>query len=214
MAAQIEPYTDWWTEQNGEALARDGPLWIAIGDSTCVGIGASEPALGWVGRIAERLREVDPSWRVVNLGMSGARLEDAFEQQIPVLDALTADGQAPSLVTSCVGTNDVLWSRADAVALRESLRSLTERLPPKSVVASLAGGSSRVVLANRALRQSTKARGQILVDPWREPGPGVRERIAADRFHPNDVGHELMADAFARAIAEVTSLPGRPPPDR
>ena len=37
------------------ALAADGPLWVAVGDSMSQGIGASAPDRGWVGQLAEHL---------------------------------------------------------------------------------------------------------------------------------------------------------------
>lgn len=200
---QVEPYTTWWSEQNQTALAGDGPLWISIGDSTCLGIGASEPAGGWVGRLVDRLREVDPAWRVINLAMSGARLDDAMSEHLPVVDDLIAAGHRPAITTACVGTNDVLWGRVDVTELRRQVEQLASRLPRPAAIATIAGSSSRVALTNRAIKQAATDHTLGLVDPWREPGPGVFDRVADDRFHPNDLGHELMADAFQRAIAPL-----------
>lgn len=200
VAAQIETYTQWWTDQNDEAIEADGPLWIAIGDSTVLGIGASAADRGWVGRVAEQLRLADASWRVVNLAMSGARIDDVISNQLPVIETLRAAGHEPAIVTCCVGTNDVLWSRANASLLRTEVGELAAALPPRTLVATIAGSSQRVVLANRALKQAALDRDLVVVDPWREPGAGVRERLAEDRFHPNDVGHELMANAYLRVF--------------
>ncbi|MDH3293498.1 MAG: hypothetical protein OER95_04150, partial [Acidimicrobiia bacterium] len=52
---QIEPYTLWWDRQNQLALAGDGSLLVAIGDSTAVGIGASHPGNGYIGRLTAGL---------------------------------------------------------------------------------------------------------------------------------------------------------------
>lgn len=203
---QVEPYTNWWSEQNQDALAADGPLWISLGDSTCLGIGASEPHLGWVGRALETLRERNETWRVINLAMSGATIADTIEQHVPVVEQLLAAGHRPSLVTTCVGTNDVMWGRADVTELRAQVDEMVHRLPRPTVMATIAGGSQRVALTNRALKQAAHDHGIVIVDPWREPGPGgVFDRVAEDRFHPNDYGHELMAAAFGRAIDEALS---------
>ena len=204
---QIEPYTNWWSDQNQEALAADGPLWVSIGDSTCLGIGASAPDVGWVGRIRDNLRESDPAWRVINLAMSGARLSDALRDHLPIVEDLVSDGQHPHLTTACVGTNDVIWGRVQVTDLRSQVEELARRVPRPAVVATIAGSSSRVALTNRALKQAATGNELELVDPWREPGPGVFERVADDRFHPNDIGHQLMADAFLRSINRV--LPAR-----
>jgi lysophospholipase L1-like esterase len=201
--AQIGPYTEWWSEQNQEALVADGPLWICLGDSTVLGIGASAPDHGWVGQMRDALGERNGTrWRIVNLAMSGARLSDVIETQLPILEDLTAAGHRPDLVTCSVGTNDVLWSRSSAVALRAEIDELTRRLPQGALVATLAGGSQRVVLANRAMKQAVRDRGLVLVQPWRADGPGLRERVADDRFHPSDLGHELIARQFLGALDE------------
>jgi lysophospholipase L1-like esterase len=46
--------------------------------------------------------------------------------------------------------------------------------------------------------------GHLGPDAW-------RGRLAADRFHPNDAGYALIADAFApvvtAALAELETLP-------
>lgn len=206
VSKQIEPYTEWWSDQNQQALISDGPLWISVGDSTCIGIGASDPTLGWVGRTIQRLRSDDPSWRVINLAMSGAKISDALSMHLPVVDQLIAAGHRPQLTTACVGTNDVLWSRLHVTDLRGQAVALAGRLPRPAVIATIAGSSSRVALTNRALKQAATESGVQLVDPWRVPGPPVLDRVADDRFHPNDVGHELMSDAFLASMAEVLGI--------
>lgn len=201
---QVEPYTNWWSEQNQVALAADGPLWVCIGDSTCLGIGASEPGNGWVGRTLAALQASDPQWRVINLAMSGARITDSLEMHAPIVADLVAAGHQPALSTSCVGTNDVMWGRTDVTELRDQVENLADLLPRPAVMSTIAGSSSRVALTNRALKQAATDRALTLVDPWREPGPGgVLDRVAEDRFHPNDLGHQLMSDAFLRSIRSV-----------
>ena len=198
---QIDPYTAWWDQQNQEAVASSGPLLVAIGDSTAIGIGASTPSLSYVGRLSAQLSERDEtSWRMINLALSGARLEDGLERQLPILEDLVASGPTPSLVTCCIGTNDLVWGK-DTTRLRDRLRQLVDRLPDGVVMGTLAGGSARARLANRALRNAVAEReAATLVVPWGEPGPEGRERLAEDRFHPNDIGYELMTQPFARAL--------------
>lgn len=204
VSQQIEPYTEWWSEQNQEALAATGPLWVSIGDSTCLGIGASGPDQGWVGTTLDVLKQGDPRWRVINLAMSGARISDSLEMHAPIVQSLVAAGHKPALTTTCVGTNDVLWGRTNVTELRDQVEDLADRLPRPAVMATIAGSSSRVALTNRALKQAATDRDLALVDPWREPGPGgVFDRVADDRFHPNDLGHQLMSDAFMRSIDAV-----------
>jgi lysophospholipase L1-like esterase len=200
---QIDPYTLWWDERNQAEARGEGPLLVAIGDSTALGIGASAPERSYIGVLHHRLQEHQQRrWRVVNLALSGARVQDALRRQIPVLDRVEAD-----LVLCCVGTNDLVWG-SDTTRLRDRLRAMAAALPDGAVVGSLAGASTRAQLANRALRNAARERGLALVDPWGEPGPSGRNRLASDRFHPNDLGYRLMADAFARQLGLPPSPSG------
>lgn len=52
---QVGPYADWWERANRNAVDGDRPLWVAIGDSMTLGIGASAPDRGMVGQLSERL---------------------------------------------------------------------------------------------------------------------------------------------------------------
>ncbi len=189
------PYTQWWDEQNQEAAVADGPLLVAIGDSTAIGIGADSPERSYVGLLQRDLSERDGEpWRVINLAISGARLDDALERQLPALASLS-----PDLVTCCIGSNDLVWGR-ETTGLRDRLRKVVAQLPPQSVVGSLGGSSARGQLANRALRNATSEREIPLVATWSEFGSHPGKRMAADRFHPNDLGYELMARPFGREL--------------
>ncbi len=195
MAAQIEPYTKWWDEQNQQAAAAAGPLLVGLGDSTAIGIGATDPQRSYVGLVHRRLRahQGEP-WRMINLALSGARVSDALDRQLPILAGLRAD-----IVVCCIGTNDLVWGK-ETTALRAQLRQLVLCLPGDTVIGTLAGGSARALMANRALRNAAKEQGLTTLDPWSEATPTGHERLARDRFHPNDLGYELMAVPFYRAL--------------
>jgi lysophospholipase L1-like esterase len=214
VTAQIVPYTRHWSDGNQAALAADGSLLAVIGDSTALGIGASAPERGYVGHLATALARRDQRpWRVVNLAQSGARSADGLERQLPVVEGLVGTDHEPTLVLCCIGTNDVVWT-ADTTSTRNRLRAIIGRLPEASVVGLVAGSSPRARLVNRAIRGATADDGHGLVDPWREPGPPPQERLAADRFHPNDVGYALMARPFARHLGapepELAADPAAP----
>lgn len=198
VTAQIEPYTRHWSDQNQEAVADDGPLLAVIGDSTALGIGATAPERSYVGLLVDALcHRDDRAWRVVNLAQSGARSADGLERQLPIVERLVEAGHEPLTVLCCIGTNDVVWS-AETTATRDRMRAIIGRLPEASTVGLVAGSSARARLINRAIRGAATDAGCGLVDPWREPGPPPQQRLAADRFHPNDLGYTLMARPFAR----------------
>ncbi len=201
VSAQIEPYTRYWSDRNQVAASdADGPLLVAIGDSTAIGIGASAPSRSYIGLLGDALGHRDGRrWRIINLAQSGARVTDGLERQLPALAKLGEHGIEPDVVVCCLGSNDVVWS-ADTVGVRRRLQRLIADLPAASTVGLAAGVSPRARLVNRAVRQATIEAGHLLVDPWREPGPGPMERLAEDRFHPNDLGYVLMARPFARSL--------------
>ncbi|MFV0523068.1 MAG: SGNH/GDSL hydrolase family protein [Acidimicrobiales bacterium] len=193
---QIEPYTLWWNQANEAAAGGEGPLLVAVGDSTAVGIGASAPGRGYVGLLVDLLREHrDPRWRVINLGQSGARADDAVGRQLPAAHRL-----GPDLVVCCIGTNDLVWTMSTA-GLQRRLRALVDGLPISSIVGLPAGASPRARAARRAVVAAGAERGLAVVDPWSEPAPAGGVRLAVDRFHPSDLGYQLMAVPFARQLA-------------
>ncbi len=203
---QVGPYTRWWNERNTVALAEDGPLAVVVGDSTALGIGASHPANGYIGRLVATLdRETSiataTSWRVINLAESGAKLDDGLTRQLPIASALPT----PDLIVCCLGTNDLVWG-LDTNGLRAKARRLVEGVidigapVDRTVACAVAGGSTRARLVNRTIRSAAADSGVLATNPWNEPGPGASERLAADRFHPNDLGYALMAKALGRSF--------------
>lgn len=209
VSAQIKPYTKWWSDQNQTALHHDGPLLAVIGDSTAIGIGASSPEHGYIGRLRDSLTERDGErWRVINLAQSGARAADGLERQLPIVDQLMARPKKPDLTLCVIGTNDVVWS-SDTTALRDRLRTLIAGLPSESLVGLVAGASPRARVANRAVKNAASDAGLMVIDPWREPGPPPPQRLAEDRFHPSDLGHALMARPFARHLKAPQPSAGR-----
>ncbi len=193
---QIEPYTTWWDAQNRENYLTDGPLLVIIGDSSALSIGASTPSKGYVPHVQSFLtkRNSQP-WRVVNLAKSGAKLDDALDRQLDELAKL----HDVSLVICCVGSNDIFWSLS-TVSLQRKIKELVNKLPEESLVGALAGGSPRAKASNVVLRKAAEQRGLPFVKPWNRPGPSGTARLAADKFHPNDIGYKLMAEAFTEAL--------------
>ena len=84
------------------ATRKAGPVvYVALGDSTGVGVGARKGG-GYVARLFERLERERPGSRVVNLCVSGAETGDVLRGQLPRVAAAR-----PTLVTVGIGINDL-----------------------------------------------------------------------------------------------------------
>ena len=192
--AQVEPYARAWEEHNRAAVQADGPLWVVLGDSMAQGIGASAYDRGWPGQLADRL----PDHRLVNLSVSGGRLTDLLERQIPAMEAL---GE-PDLVTVIVGSNDLI-SRRLREALPARLAEVLRRLPPGSIVGTQPGGRSGALEFNRLVDEAAAERGLVIAE-FRDPRMrSWKGKLSIDHFHPNDLGYAGMAEIVAEALEKV-----------
>ncbi len=194
---QVTRFAAEWAAHNAAALLEDGPLWVAAGDSATQGIGASAMREGYVPRLLALIRRHwNPAWRVVNLSLTGARVRDTLDLQLPRLEEL-----APQMVTCAIGANDLL--RPSVSRLHTELRQLCRRLPVGSYVANLPQGirHRRAVTANMVLADAASQAGLHVVDLWSHTGPPWHGKFSADHFHPNDSGYGDWVAAFAQALA-------------
>jgi lysophospholipase L1-like esterase len=194
---QGEPYAARWHEWNRTALDRSGPLWVALGDSMTLGMGATRFDAGWVGQLYQQL--VGRDFRLVNLAASGARTDDVLQQQLPALESI---GVEPDLVTLLVGSND-LMQRNHRAALVTNFVELLDRLPDRAVVANLPGGQPHAVQIDQLIRAAAP---RIVLADMRTPRTSSwRGKLADDRFHPNERGYADLAAVFAAAIERSRS---------
>ncbi|UQX89152.1 SGNH/GDSL hydrolase family protein [Jatrophihabitans telluris] len=206
---EIEPYAAAWQAANRAALSESAdparPLWIALGDSMSMGVGASAYDRGFIGQLAELLAPQTPGgrgYRIVNLASSGARTDDIVERQLPALDRLISRGPQPALVTVLVGSNDLLRRRYREI-LPERFARMLDRVPVGTVVANLPQPREAARTVNRLIERAVGERGLILADMRSHRTASWRGKLAADHFHPNDLGYAGMAEVFADAIPPV-----------
>ena len=192
-----DDWRQWWEDSNDRARRADGPLWVALGDSTAQGIGASRPDRGYVGQLLARLvsRQGRP-WRVVNLSVTGARLADVIREQLPRVD----EAGAPDLVTCAAGANDIV--RFGFPRARHALHALISGLPAGAILATVPQGlmPHRTRDLNSIIRAEAPSAGLHIADVWAHTGPPWRNKYAADDFHPNDNGYADWCTAFADAL--------------
>jgi acyl-CoA thioesterase I len=189
---------------------REPVLYVALGDSTVEGIGATRQGADYVSRLHARLHEVYPRASVVNLGVGGATSADVRAGQLQRAVQLR-----PHLVTLSIGPNDITGQVSVAEYERNVdtiFRRLIEEtsavvvvnlLPDLAVTprfrgretASTVGGLT--VQFNSALGRVARLYGVEIVDlyrPSRAEIPRRPELVAADGYHPSDLGYERWAE--------------------
>jgi lysophospholipase L1-like esterase len=191
-------------------------MYVALGDSTVEGVGASRPELNYVGRLHTRLREIYPNARMVNLGVGGATSVDVLARQLDRAVALM-----PDLVTMSVGPNDI----TERVPLADYTRNVdtilgrlvadtpavlvVNLLPDLAVTPRFRGHEAearvgqRSIEFNVALTRLAKRHGIHLVDLYeasRREVPNRPELMAGDGYHPSDFGYARWAELMWEAV--------------
>ena len=202
----IERARDYWSSPQGQP---GGLLYVALGDSTAQGIGASRPERGYVGLLAERLRrQTHRPVRVVNLSVTGAKVMDVLRTQIPALRRLH-----PDVVTVAIGANDV--RSFDGPEFAQRMRLLTAELPVGTLIADVPWFMSgswehHAIVAGQEIERDSAAHALTLVplyDAMLKRGwSSMLSDFAPDWFHPNDRGYVVWADAFWAAMNQRGAL--------
>lgn len=210
--------------ERARTLPRDhraAVLYVALGDSTVEGIGASSPSANYVSRLHARLRAVYPQAGVVNLGVGGATSADVIDDQLERALLLR-----PHLVTLSIGPNDITGRvpledyerNVDRIfrRLTEETRAVVvaNLLPDLAVTPRFRGQQAAPVVGpltvrfNEALARVARPHGVEVVDlyaPSRAEIPRRPELVAADGYHPSDLGYarwaELLWTGVERRIA-------------
>lgn len=193
---------------------KDTPVtYVAVGDSTGVGVGAREG--GYPARLLKRIRQERLQAELVNFCVSGATTEDLLRDQLkPALSA------RPTLITLGIGINDI----GHSVSLEKFARNFEEivsQLKTKTsaaIVVSNLPDISFAPVVPASLRDQTRsqinvfnqriseivARYQlVLVDAYTETHavmPTHPEFFSDDGFHPSDAGYEYWAKTMWPAV--------------
>ncbi len=192
---QVAAFEQEWRAANSEAQGSSGPLWVVLGDSSSQAIGATARRHGYVLSVLDALRAEDPSWRVVNLSRSGARVADVLDTQMPAMRKLSA----ATLVSVAIGINDIRHRTAD---LDNAMRRMLDALPAGSVIATVAQGvrPAQARALNDLIRREAADRGLRVADLWTYTRPPWQHKFSADHFHPNDLGYADWTAAFLDAL--------------
>ena len=184
---------------------------VVMGDSTAAGLGAREPAHSYPQVLARRLASDGYRVDLRVFGLSGARVKDVLDDQLP--QALEVD---PDYVFIGIGANDVthLTSLGEVRSdMKDVLRTLDELTEAETVIAgapdmrapafyeplrSLAGWRGRQV--TETIEEVGREEDVAVVELAKETGPKFgadSERFhSSDDFHPSADGYLLWADAI------------------
>jgi acyl-CoA thioesterase-1 len=203
------------------STAGDGPP-IAItvlGDSLALGTGASDSSRGFTFDVYHSLAITHPRSEITNYAIGGSTAADVLRLQAGRLRERNAD-----FVIVCVGGNDVArgvdpesfarsYDALLAAVRRHAARAhlIAVGVPDVSISPLFADHADLIrrlaVEDDRAARAAAAKHGAAYVDLFAITN-GMRDPatfLSADRFHPSDSGHAMIAGAalpvFRRALA-------------
>jgi lysophospholipase L1-like esterase len=190
-------------------------VYLALGDSITVGDGAAA-GRDWVTRFESALRADWVQGEVINSGIDGNKSDQLAARIEP---ELANDRPAAALIL--IGVND--WNKCkdvDACFTQDSVRSAlrsakaARSLPflgtiiPANPNLNPPQRNEWVEAMNQRLKAIAAQEGAVVVDThaafMRASGADLG-RLFADHVHPNDGGHQVIADEFLRVITSPRS---------
>jgi lysophospholipase L1-like esterase len=192
-------------------------VFVVLGDSTSAGVGAGAPDRAYPVQLARRLAAGGRRVRLVNLGISGARVRDVLDHQVPA-----AESASPDLVFVGIGGNDATHLTPIA-AVRRDMAAVMARLQRTGAGIAVAGAPDmRAAAFLQPLRTLSGWRGRRVAEAieraalrWgAEVVPlraATREFVSShperyfseDGFHPGPQGYAAWADAIAPVLESV-----------
>ena len=198
-----------------------GPIvYVALGDSTGAGVGATEG--GYPARLFKQIEVRRPGSTLSNLSVSGATTADLLRDQLERGVAMN-----PDLVTVGIGINDIghgLTLEQFSKNYEEILSTLKEKTHAQILVTNLPDVSSAPRIPNvmrsvyqqqivqfcQRLEEIANRHGVILFDIFsitKDELPAHPEYFSNDGFHPSDEGYDLWATQMWPTVARVIGEP-------
>lgn len=191
----------------------DGPVVVWLGDSTAAGVGVT----GASDALPNQAASVSGiGQHVVSLAVSGARVQDVLQRQLPKVPSGTG------VVVIDVGANDVVHGalvrtfhrqyEALLAALPASAKVVMVGVPDMGSPTRLAQPLRAVVgwrgrAFDRAVRDLARRHRARYVDIAGPTGPEFRRHpdryFFGDHYHPNAAGYALWARAVGPALRAV-----------
>ncbi|HEY0174624.1 MAG TPA: SGNH/GDSL hydrolase family protein [Pyrinomonadaceae bacterium] len=207
-----------------EEVRGEPVVYVALGDSTGAGVGARKGG-GYVARLFHRVERVRPGSRLVNLCVSGATTSDVLRTQVA-----RVGGERPTLVTLCIGINDVSRQAGPEQFARDfeevvaRLRAQTgapvvvSNLPDVSHAPAVpdflrAGVRQRIREFNALIAGAASRHALFLADAFEKSAaviPTHPEFFCPDGFHPSDEGYEFWAFEMWPAVKRALGVEADP----
>ena len=202
--------------QSDQNFGTGGALrYIAAGDSTAVGEGASSVEHTYTYKVAEKLSE-NSAVAYRNVGVRGAKTQDVLDKQLAQIINFN-----PDIVTISIGANDtthLVSSEQIYQNYQEIIKRLTTETKAKiyiTDVPSFAGAQllpyvAIAVLENKSAKLNPKLlaleNDRVKIIDIHNFGwdkfPDRSVTYSLDYFHPSDVGYENWTDAFLSKILQ------------
>lgn len=206
-----------WVQLSGCSAAQRQPrdiLYLAVGASDALGIGATPLRNGYVYRIRDELeQQARGDVRLLNLAIPGGTTRDLRR----ALELALRKEVKPDLVTVWTGANDLIDGKApedfekDLSVILRVLRDKSSafiaiadipdltRIPRFRASPSPVVTSTRIAAFNRVIEKQANAFDVPIVRLSKEE---ITDELLSDvdGFHPSDQGHRLIAQLFLRTI--------------
>jgi acyl-CoA thioesterase-1 len=192
-------------------------VYLALGDSTGVGIGAEHG--GYVARIFTRIERIRPGARLINLCARAATTDDVLRKQI---DKFFSSNDRPTLITLGIGANDLIYGvKAEQFArnYEEIIRRLREKTDAPLIVMNIPDLSlapavpaylrdaarHHIITFNAHITVIAKRYGIPVLDLYGQSyefslSP---EFFSTDGLHPSDAGYEFWANILWPFVQEI-----------
>ncbi len=201
-------------KQESSELGQGPPLrYIAAGDSTAVGIGASSVKDTYPYKVAQTL-SANLTVSYSNVAVSGAKTEDVLIKQLPKIIQ-----SSPDVVTISIGANSATHLRSVQSIIadyRNIIAALTEKTHAQIYITNIANFTGARLLpwwyVSLLEYRSKKINSQIgeletdrvkiinIHDFGWDKYPDRQITYSFDHFHPSDIGYQNWTNAFVEKI--------------
>lgn len=189
-------------------------VYVAIGDSTVEGIGASAQEKTFTALIFSFLQKKMKTVEYHNFGRTGSRVIDVVEEQL-----CSAISKNPDLVVISVGANDIR-KRTSPKTFEKYFALLLSKLKKEThaviVINNIPDLSLLTILSriarvyckwvvrrfNQGITRHAQKAGAIIIDTHAH-SKNLREfghLVSSDGIHPSDAGYALWADLIIEQI--------------